>query len=101
MGGLRTEAWGGLRVDNCLVRVPIANIQLYRYVGVLTTNCQISECSKKCFKMVYKFQFGTTPSKILDFLQLKSLLAQITTELDVKTSIWLLHVSAACVRLDC
>ena len=51
--------------------------------------------------MQYEFQFGTTPSKILDFLQLKSLLAQMTIELDVKTSIWLLHVSAACVRLDC
>ena len=30
MGGWRTEAWGGLRVDNCLVRVPIANVPSYR-----------------------------------------------------------------------
>ena len=36
MGGLRTEAWGGLRVDNCLVRVPIVNIQLYRYTQIKT-----------------------------------------------------------------
>ena len=36
MGGLRTEAWGGLRVDNCLVRVPIANIQSYRYTQIKT-----------------------------------------------------------------
>ena len=36
VGGLRTEAWGGLRVDNCLVRVPIVNIQSYRYTEIKT-----------------------------------------------------------------
>ena len=36
MGGLRTEAWGGLRIDNCLVSVPIANIQSYRYTQIKT-----------------------------------------------------------------
>ena len=34
---MRTEAWGELRVDNCLVRVPIANIQSYRYTQI--KNC--------------------------------------------------------------
>ena len=33
---MRTKAWGGLQVDNCLVRVPIVNIQLYRYTKIKT-----------------------------------------------------------------
>ena len=36
MGGLRTEEREGLRVDNCQVRVPIVNIQSYRYTQIKT-----------------------------------------------------------------
>ena len=43
---------------------------------------------------------AATPSKILTF-STKVLTAPMMEELDVKLSVWLLHVSAACVRLDC
>ena len=36
MGELRTEARGGLQVDNCQARVLIVNIQLHRYAQIKT-----------------------------------------------------------------